>query len=194
MYPDFMDALMPLASLPTQIAGRNRMWGKHAIESIRHDPAFDGGDYRVQPRGLRSSLHVLAWMASSPLQWQKAAPDRESADKFLDKLIEKGMQEKDANDFAYAFDASWDYDPRPGLQQIKAPLTAVNSADDQVNPPELNILEKEIKKVPNGKAVILPITEKTAGHGTHTIAECWQEHLVELLDRSGKNKKGTAKL
>lgn len=129
MYPSFMDVLMPLQSLPIQISGRNRMWRKHAIESIRNDPDFAGGDYGMQPRGLRPALHVMAWMTSSPLQWQKAAPDRESADQFHENTIEKRMAETDANDFAYAFDASWDYDPSPLLKSIQAPLTAVNSAD-----------------------------------------------------------------
>lgn len=181
-----MDALMPLASLPIQISGRNRMWRKHAIDSIRKDPDFVDGKYGLPPRGLRSALHVLAWMASSPLKWQEAAPDRDRADQFIDRLIDKGMLEQDANNFAYAFDASWDYNPRPELANIRAPVMAVNSQDDQVNPPELRILETETQKVPHGKAVVLPITNKTAGHGTHTIAECWKDYLAELLDVSSR--------
>lgn len=192
MYPGFVDALMPLASLPSQISGRNRMWRKHAIDSIRNDPDFNGGNYQTQLRGMRSALHVTAWMVSSPLQWQKQAPDWDSADAFIENLIEKRMKESDPNDFAYAFDASWEYDPRPRLKDIEAPLTAVNFADDQVNPPELRTLEDAIKNVPHGRAVLVPITEKTNGHGTHTIAECWHEHLAELLYRS--SRKQTAKL
>ncbi|KAK5172059.1 uncharacterized protein LTR77_003696 [Saxophila tyrrhenica] len=149
-YPDFMDALFPLASLPAQIAGRNRMIRKHAIDSIRTDPGFADGNYEVQPRGFDAALHVLAWMSSAPHQWQKAASDRESADEFIDNWIEVAAMDRDANDMAYAFDASYDYDPRPGLRDIKAPLTAVNFACDQVNPPELRILEEEIKNVKNG--------------------------------------------
>lgn len=183
-YPDFMDAVMPLASLPIQISGFNRMQRKLAISYIRDDPEFKNGNYRTQPRGLRAALGIFAWMSSCPLRWQMVCPDRESADDFIEALIENGMHEQDANDFAYAFDASWDYDPRAGLEHIKAPLTAVNSADDQVNPPELKILETEMKKVDKGKAVVLPISEKTVGHGTHTIAEVWKDHLVELLQRS----------
>lgn len=128
-YPDFMDALMPFASVPTQIAGRNRMWRKQMIESVRNDPEYQGGDYGLPPRGFRWAVFNLGLMGGSPLQWQKAAPDRQSADKFLNDLVDKGIQEKNANDFVYAFDASWDYDPRPGLGDIKVPLTAVNSAD-----------------------------------------------------------------
>ena len=184
-YPEFMDAVMPLASLPCQISGRNRMQRKMAISYIREDPEFKKGNYRTQPPGLKAALGILAWMSSSPLRWQMACPDRESADDFIDALIDNGMHEQDANDFAYAFDASWDYDPRPGLKDITAPLTAVNSADDQVNPPELQILETETKKVEKGKAVVLPITETTVGHGTHTVADAWKDYLVELLQRSG---------
>jgi len=183
-YPGFMDALMPLASLPSQIAGRNRMMRKMAIDSIREDPEFHDGNYKVQPRGLRAALGVLAWMSSAPLRWQADAPDQESADAFIDAWIGKGMREKDANDFAYAFEASLDYDPRPDLEKIKASLTAVNFADDQVNPPELRILEDETKRVPGGIAVLMPITEHTVGHATHSKAAVWKQYLAELLERS----------
>ena len=184
-YFDFMDAAMPLASLPTQIAGRNRMTRKHIIESIRTDPEFKDGNYTTKNlKGFTAALHVLAWMSSSPLKWQEAAPDRESADDFIDAMIEFMASSNDPNDFAYAFDASWDYDPRPGLEKIQAFLTAVNSADDQVNPPELRILEEEIKTVKHGKAVVLPITDKTTGHATHTVAETYMEYLKELLEKS----------
>lgn len=183
-HPEFMDAVFPLASLPYEISGRNRMIRKHAIESIRGDPEFNNGNYIKQPRGFTTALHVLAWMSSAPHQWQKLAPDRESADEFIDMWIEMAAADRDANDMAYAFDASYDYDPRPGLKKIRAPLTAVNFACDQVNPPELRILEEEITKVEGGKAVVMPITDKTVGHGTYFVAEVWQEHLAELLERS----------
>ncbi|KAK3715868.1 hypothetical protein LTR37_006851 [Vermiconidia calcicola] len=183
-YPGFMDAIMPLASLPSQISGRNRMMRKMAIDSIRDDPEFMDGNYRIQPRGLRAALHVLAWMSSSPLRWQNQAPDRESADKFIDAWMEAGMRQQDANDFAYAFDASRDYDPRPGLKNISATLIAVNFEDDQVNLPELQILETEIKKVKQGKAVVVPISAGSAGHGTHTVAVVWKEYLADLLEMS----------
>lgn len=184
MYPDFMDALMPLASLPVQISGRNRMMRKVAIDAIRNDPEYQNGNYTSPPRSLRSALGILAWMSSCPLKWYEMCPDRESADDFIDNYLDMGMSMQDANDLLYAFDASWDYDPHPKLNKIKAPLTAVNSADDQVNPPELGVLEKEIKNVKDGKAAVLPISEKTNGHGTHTIAEAWEGHLKELLERS----------
>lgn len=184
LYPTFMDALMPLASLPVQIAGRNRMMRKIAIDSIRSDPRFAEGDYTSPPLGLRTALSVLAWMSSCPLKWQENCPDRESADEFIDAYIEMGMRNQDANDFAYAFDASWDYDPRARLREIRAAVVAVNSADDQVNPPELGILEREMEKVRGGEAVVIPISDKTVGHGTHTVAEVWAPYLAKLLERS----------
>ena len=160
------------------------MMRKVAIDNIRTDPEFMNGNYKTQPRGLRAALQIFAWMSSAPLRWQMACPDRETADDFIDSLLEVGMHQQDANDFAYAFDASWDYDPRPGLKDIKAPLTAVNFGDDQVNPPELRILEHEIEKVEKGVAIVVPISEKTTGHGTHTVADVWKEYLTELLQRS----------
>lgn len=183
-YPGFMDALMPLASLPVQISGRNRMMRKMLMDSIKTDPEWNNGEYTHQPHGLVGALNILLVMGSSPLQWQKEAPDRDSADKFLDDRIKRYLQEDDANDLLYQVDASRDYNPQPKLATIKAPLLAVNSADDQINPPELGILEREIKNVPHGRAVILPISDATRGHGTHTLAAIWKDQLVSLLKES----------
>src|SRR5439155_7954992 len=155
-YPDFMDALMPLASLPVQIAGRNRMMRRMIIDSIRNDPEWKGGEYAVEPRGLASAVYTLLFMVSSPLQWQKAAPTREAADRFLEEQVKTRLSSADANDMLYQFEASSDYDPAPELEKIQAPLTAVNSADDQVNPPELGILEREIRRVKRGAYVLIP--------------------------------------
>ncbi len=184
MYPDFMDALMPLASAPVQIAGRNRVMRKMFMDAIRNDPEWKNGGYTKQPRGLVDALHILLIMGSSPLQWQKEAPDRDSADKYLDGRIAQLMQDEDANDCLYQFDASRDYNPQPKLGTIKAPLLAVNSADDEINPPELGILEREIKHVPRGRAVIIPISDATHGHSTHTWAAVWKDQLVALLKES----------
>jgi len=183
-YPDFMDALMPLASLPVQIAGRNRMMRRMVLDSIRKDPEWDGGEYKTQPRGLTSALHILVFMVSCPLQWQKEAPTREAADAMLENLAQSRLSRMDANDTLYQFDASREYDPAPLLEAIKAPLLAVNSADDQVNPPELGILEREIRRVKRGRFVILPVSDKTRGHGTHSLPEIWQGSLAELLEES----------
>ncbi len=186
-YPDMMDALMPLASLPVQIAGRNRMMRKMMIDAIRTDPEWKDGEYTQPPRGMVNALDILLIMGSSPLQWQKEAPTREAADKFLDERIARYMTEDDANNLLYQIDSSYDYDPQAKLGTIKAPLLAVNSADDQINPPELGILEREIRNVPHGDYFIIPISDATHGHGTHTLAAVWKDKLVELLDKSGKH-------
>ncbi|HEX6832707.1 MAG TPA: alpha/beta fold hydrolase [Rudaea sp.] len=188
-YPDMMDALMPLASLPVQISGRNRMMRKMMADAIRNDPDWNGGDYKQPPaHGLTAALDILLIMGSSPLQWQKEAPDRASADKFLDERLAKYLKEDDANDLLYQIESSWDYDPQARLRTIRAPLLAINSADDQINPPELGILEREIRNVPHGRAIVIPISEATHGHSTHTWAAVWKQHLIELLDESGGRK------
>ncbi len=182
-YPDFMDALMPLASLPVQISGRNRMMRRMVIDSIKNDPEWNNGDYKQQPtRGLTSAIYTLLFMTSVPLQQYKQAPNRDAADKLFDNLIRARLSSTDANDMLYAFDASRDYDPEPKLESIKAPLIAVNSADDQVNPPELGIIEKEIKRVKRGRYILIPISDKTRGHGTHSLPELWKQYLAELLE------------
>ncbi len=188
-YPDFMDALMPLASLPVSIAGRNRIQRKMAIDLIKMDPAWKEGEYTEEPKlGMTGAVSSLIFMTSSPLQWQKKAPDRASAEMMLDNLRTRYLSALDANDFIYQFDASRDYDPSPFLEKIKAPLFAVNSADDQVNPPELGILDKEIKRVSKGRYILLPITEQTSGHGTHSNPAVWGSYLKELLAISEKGR------
>jgi homoserine O-acetyltransferase/O-succinyltransferase len=180
-FPGFMDALMPLASVPAPIAGRNRMLRKMILDDIRNDPAWLGGEYRTQPAGLRCAIQVLLFLVSSPYQWQKTAPTREEADRFLDRQMAARLTGVDANDLLYAFDASRDYDPSPDLGRIQAPLLAVNSADDQVNPPELGLIDRLITKVPRGRFVLLPITPETQGHGSHSYPALWQSYLRELL-------------
>ncbi len=181
-YPDFMDALMPLASLPTQIAGRNRMFRKMVSDDIRLDPDWNNGEYTKQPeRGLRGAIQVLLFMTSSPLQWQKAYPTREAADKFLEDTMRSRLASTDANDMLYQFEASREYDPSPDLERITAPLVAINSADDQVNPPELGLMEALIKRVPRGRLGLSPISAQPRGPGTHSDPAIWQQHLRELL-------------
>lgn len=183
-YPDFMDALMPLASVPGQIAGRNRVWRRVLIDALRNDPAWKGGDYETQPPSLRVAAQMLWLVGSNPVLRHRAAPTLAEADAAIDRYVENYMRTGDANDVLYAFEASRDYDPGPGLEQITAPLTAINSADDLVNPPEIGLLEREIARVPKGKAVMIPLGDQTAGHGTHTVAAVWKTHLIDLLDRS----------
>ncbi len=183
-YPDFMDAMMPLACLPVQIAGRNRMMRKMAMDAIRQDPAWANGDYKTPPPGLKTALDMLLIMGSSPLQMQKQYPTRDAADAYLDSFIQMRSAATDANDFLYAFDASRNYDPSPMLDKIHVPVMAINSADDFINPPELGIMEVQIKRVPKGKYVLLPITGQTRGHGTHTLPVIWKDYLQELLNES----------
>jgi homoserine O-acetyltransferase len=183
-HPDFMDALMPLASLPVQIAGRNRMQRRMIIDAIRNDPEWVNGEYKSQPRGVVAANYILMIMGSSPLQMQKQAPTRDAADKQFDERVKALVAQTDANDMLYQFESSRNYDPQPRLESIKAPLFAINSADDEINPPELGILQTEIKHVKGGHAVVLPITDQTRGHGTHTIAAIWKGYLAELLEES----------
>ncbi len=180
-YPEFMDALLPLASLPVEIAGRNRMLRKMIMDPIRNDPAWNGGDYDEQPPGLREAMYGLIVMVSSPLQYQLSAPTREESEAYMDRLVDNYTSRMDANNLIYAFDASRFYNPAPHLQKITAPLLAINSADDQVNPPELGILEEETAKVPNGRSVVLPITSMTRGHGTHSNPTIWGPYLARLM-------------
>ena len=184
IHPEFMDALMPLASLPTQISGRNRAWRRIVIDAIRNDPAWNGGDYKTQPPALRTAAEMLWFMSGNPILRQKEGPTLAKTDEVLDKFVNDYVQTADANDVLYAVDASRDYDPGPNLEKIRVPLLAINSADDLINPPELGILESEIKRVPNGRAVVLPLSEKTRGHGSHTMAALWKDELVDLLKRS----------
>lgn len=181
LHPDFMDALLPLASLPTQISGRNRAWRRMVIDAIRHDPSWDGGDYNTQPASLRTAAEMLWLMSSNPVLRQKDAPSLAKTDEVLDKFVDQIVKADDANDVLYALEASHDYDPGPNLEKIRAPLLAINSADDLINPPELGILEREIKRVPKGRAIVIPISDKTRGHGSHTLAALWRDELVTLL-------------
>jgi homoserine O-acetyltransferase len=184
-HPDFMDALLPLASLPTQIAGRNRVWRRTLIDAIRNDPAWNGGNYTSQPPSLRTAASLIFFMASNPVLRQQQMPTLAKADETLETAVANAMRDQDANDLLYQVNASWDYDPGPGLEKIRAPLLAINSADDLINPPELGILEKEIRRVRGGEAITLAMSADTRGHGTHTLAALWKQELVKLLARSG---------
>lgn len=183
-HPDFMDALMPLASLPAQISGRNRAWRKLTMDAIQNDPAWNGGEYTRQPPGLRVAAGMLFLMGSNPVQRQKEAPTLPKADEVFETAVTNSLAKLDANDALYAFAASQDYDPAPRLAEIRAPLLAINSADDLINPPELKILEREIKRVKQGRAIVIPLSDKTRGHGTHTLAVIWKKDLAKLLKRS----------
>jgi homoserine O-acetyltransferase len=180
-YADFMDGLMPLASLPTQIAGRNRMMRQIVSKAIREDPDWNNGEYTKPPRGLMAGLTILWIMTSSPLTQQAAAPTRDSANAVIDRYLDQRMRTTDANDFLYQYEASRDYDPSGALEIIQVPLVAINSADDEVNPPELGIMERLMPRVKRGKYILIPTSERTRGHGTHSLPAIWKPHLVDLL-------------
>ncbi len=188
-HPEFMDALMPLASLPTQISGRNRAWRRIIIDAIRNDPSWNSSEYPAnagQPPSLRTAAEMLWFMSSNPVLRQKEAPTLAKTDEALDKFVNDYLKTGDANDVLYALEASHDYDPGPNLEKIHAPLLAINSADDLINPPELGILEREIKRVPHGRAIVIPLSDKTRGHGSHTVASLWKDELIKLLKESEK--------
>jgi homoserine O-acetyltransferase/O-succinyltransferase len=184
-YPDFMDALMPLACLPVPIAGRNRVWRKMVMDGIRQDPEWKNGDYAAEPRaGLQIGADFLLIAGSAPVLWQKNFPTREAADKYLDESIKRITANLDANDLLYAVNASRNYDPSPRLETITARVMFVNSADDFINPPELGIAQREIQKVKRGQFVLIPTSDQTHGHSTHTWAIVWQQYLQQLLEES----------
>jgi homoserine O-acetyltransferase len=186
-YPDFMDALMPLACLPIQIAGRNRVWRKMTLDAIRDDPAWMGGEYKAQPQeGMRTAIDLLIIAGSAPLQMQKSSPTRDAADAWLDDAMSKNFASLDANDFLYQVASSRNYDPSGALDKIKARLMWINSGDDFINPPELGIAQEEVKKIPHGQFVLIPASDQTHGHGTHTWAAVWKSYLEELLKESAR--------
>ena len=184
-YPDFMDALMPLACQPVQIAGRNRIWRKMVIDGIRQDPDWKNGDYTAEPRAaIQVSVDFLLIAGSAPLPMQASYPTRDAADKYLEQYTARSSATLDANDFLFAVNSSRNYDPSAQLEKITAHVMYVNSADDFINPPELGIAEQQIKRVKNGHFVLIPVSNQTHGHGTHTWAALWQQYLKELLDSS----------
>jgi len=182
MYPDFVDGLVPLASAPTQIAGRNRVMRKMIMDSITQDPAWNHGDYTSQPRqGLTGAINLLMMMTSSPLQWHKSGATRDAADKWYEDQIRLRAAAIDANDMLYHYNASRDYDPSPNLEKITAAVLAINSADDVVNPPELGLMEKLMPRVKHGRYVLIPTSDQTRGHGTHSLPTIWGKYLAEFL-------------
>jgi len=184
-YPDFMDALMPLACQPVQLAGRNRIWRKMTMDAIRNDPEWKGGEYSAEPQqALRTVLDFLLIAGSAPLYMQKTLPTRDAADKYLDDYFKARLAGLDANDFLYQVNASRNYNPSPQLEKITAHLMYINSADDFINPPELGIADREVKRMKNARFILIPVSDETRGHGTHTKAVMWKQYLAELLEKS----------
>jgi homoserine O-acetyltransferase len=180
-WPSFMDGAAPLACMPTQIAGRNRMWRKLTIDAIRNSPDYNDGNYAAQPSGLRAALHFLWIVGTAPLNDQRLGPTRDSADAYITTWMRTRLASTDANDFVYAVDASRDYDPSGQLERITAPVLTINSADDEINPPELGLMEQLMPRVRTARYVLLPVTSATRGHGTHSLPAVWKNYLINFL-------------
>ena len=181
-YPEFMDALVPMACQPTEMSGRNWMMRRMLIDTVRKDPDWKGGDYVAQPGALRIAAVFFGVATIGGSQaYYKAAPTREKADKLLDDRLAAPFT-ADANDFLYQWESSGDYDPSPSLERIRSPLLAINSADDERNPPELGIMERELKRVKNARLFLIPASEDTRGHGTTGMAKFWKLELKQFLD------------
>jgi homoserine O-acetyltransferase len=190
-YPTFASALMPLACEPIEIAGLNRMWRQLVIDGIKSDPAYgegkSAGEYDLEPvEGLRTAESILFIAGAAPLYLQKTYPTREKAKAFVERTVDKGMESLDANDMIYQFDSSRNYNPWANLEKITAPLTWVNSADDFINPRNLDVPRQALKRMNNARFRLIPESSETHGHGTHTWAAFWKKDLIELLARSEK--------
>ena len=184
-HPDFVQAMMPMACLPVEIAGHNRMWRKAAIEGIKADPAWAGGHYASQPvQGLRTAVSLLQVAGFAPLYLQKEYGTRDKADAYIVERIAKDIPTREANDLIYQLASSRNYDPSKGLETITPPMTWINSSDDFINPWDYGIAEKAAARLPNGKYVLIKATDETRGHGTHTWARFWKQELIDLLART----------
>jgi homoserine O-acetyltransferase len=184
-HPDFARAIMPMACLPVEIAGHNRMWRKLAVEGIKADPAWAGGNYSSEPvQGLRTAVSILQIAGFAPLYLQKAYPTREAADAYIVDRVAKDLPTRDANDLIYQVEASRNYDPGPKLERIRAPMTWVNSSDDFINPAEYGIAEDSARRLKTGRYILIRATSDTRGHGTHSWAKFWRQELIDLLART----------
>ncbi|ATC33087.1 hypothetical protein CA606_12545 [Caulobacter vibrioides] len=181
-YPGFAERLAPFACNAAPLAGRNRMWRKMALDAIRADPAWMGGNYTTQPlAGLRTVTNLLILAGANPLAQQAQYPTREATEKALEQSFNARIGAIDANDALYYIDASRNYDPSPALEKITVPVLWINSADDFINPPELGLAEQLVKRMPKARFVLIPASTETRGHGTHTAAKFWKADLARLL-------------
>lgn len=185
-YPDFAQALMPMACQPVEIAGQNRMWRQLLIDGIKADPAWMGGEYKSQPvLGLRTAASLSLIAGGAPLNLQKNYPTRDAAAAYARERVERDIASRDANDMIYQFESSRTYNPWPGLEKITAPMTWINSADDFINPRGLDFPQQALKRMPNTRFRLIAESDATRGHGTHTWAVHWKADLTDLIARSG---------
>ena len=180
MYPGFMDGLVPIASQPTAMSGRNWMYRRIGIEAIRNDPDWNGGNYEKNPTRFAFAAPISALMTESALHYQQVAPSREAMDQLYARLVASAAK-RDANDQLYAIEAVMDYDPSKELGKIKAPLLAINFADDEVNPPELGVVEREIARIPGARFTLIAASASTHGHYTYNLAGVWKQHLTDFM-------------
>ena len=181
-YPDMMDALFPIAAQPTAIDGRNLVWRRILSQAIRNDPEWNDGNYSKQPRGFLSIMPMFDMLVQSPVRMGETIKNYAQADAYLEEVLEETLEEDDANNILYRFEASFDYNPAPDLEKIRAPLVTILFADDELNPPEIGVMEGLMKRVRNGKMVLIPAGPNTYGHRTQVRADVWREHLRQLLD------------
>jgi homoserine O-acetyltransferase/O-succinyltransferase len=181
-YAGFSDALAPFACLPVPLAGRNRMMRYMAIRAIRNDPQWLGGEYKSEPvQGLTTAIELVMVMGSTALQMQKLYPTRAAAEGYVEEYLHRVLAQTDANDMIYYLDASRNYDPSAQLARITVPVLYINSADDFINPPELGIAQEMARRMPRCRFILVPISDATRGHGTHTVAAVWKDYLIQLL-------------
>ncbi|MDB5552545.1 MAG: homoserine 0-acetyltransferase protein [Rhizobium sp.] len=181
MHPDFMDALVPIASQPIAMSGRNWMYRRIGIEAIRNDPDWNGGNYEKNPKHYVYAAPISVLMTESAVHFQQIAPSREAMDALYLRMVEQASK-LDANNQLYAIEAVMDYDPSKDLEKIKAKLLAINFADDEVNPPELGVMERGIKRIAGARFVLIPASEKTHGHYTYNLAAHWKQHLADFMN------------
>ena len=180
-YPNFMDVLVPMACQPTEMSGRNWLLRRALVESVRQDPDYQGGNYSAQPRGMKLANQFFALATSGGnLALYAAAPSRDKADKLFDDRLAAPFN-ADANDFVWQWDSSRDFNASPGLEKIRATLLAINAADDERNPPEFGIMERELQRVRNGTLMLIPASAETRGHGTTGFAKFWKERFAQLM-------------
>ena len=186
-YPEFMDALVPMACLPVAMSGRNWMLRRMLTQSIRNDPEWNSGNYSAQPGGMQKHLLYYGLATNGGNQsLYKQAPSATTGDEIIARQLAQPFR-GDANDVLYQWESSFDYDPSPGLDRIQAAVLALNSADDERNPPEFGVMEREMKRIRNARYVLMPGTPDTRGHGTTGMAKLYKKDLAELLQQAPRH-------